>query len=128
MKYLAHKVFAGLGQLIALSILTCSVPSFAQFEVSPDHFDASPAVAKKQAAKTSIKKAGKKAGAGSLSAKAAGKGNKQATQAVAGSNSQASSAAAGPSKSDGKLPAATNAGTIAKKRARANKVVLASTQ
>lgn len=124
MKYLAQKVFAGLGQLIALSILTCAVPAFAQFEVSPDHFDPGPAVEKKQATKTSLRKTG------SASRAKAAKSNQDNTHlAVAANHSQASGAAAGKSQNDGKASATTNtAAAKPKKRVPANRVVLASTQ
>lgn len=120
MKYWAHKVFTGLAQLIALSILTCAVPAFAQFEVSPDHFDG-PATQKKQAAKTSVKKT-----SAAVSAKSS---SKDQAQIAAGSQSQPTRAATGQSQGNRQSAAATNAaGAKPKKRAPATKVVLASTQ
>lgn len=124
MKYRAHKVLVGIAQIIALSILTCAVPAFAQFEVSPDHFDSSSTVENKQAAKTWVKKIS------ALSAKTTAQSSKdQSQRTVAALSAQKSSAAAGPSQGNGKSAATTNAvAANPNKRAPAPKVVLASTQ
>lgn len=124
MKYWAHKVFVRIAQLIALSILTCAVPAFAQFEVSPDHFDSSPKIEKKQAAKTSVKKTG------ALSAKITAQDRKDQSQIIlAKSSARRSSAAAGQSQGSGISAATTNAAAAKpKKRGPASKVVLASAQ
>jgi hypothetical protein len=52
MKYQARKVFIRLAQVLSLSVLLLSLPAWAQFEVSPDHFDPTPSPVKKQTAKT----------------------------------------------------------------------------
>lgn len=57
MNYLPRKLFLRFAQLASLIALAFSVPAFAQFEVSPDHFDAAPAAEKKQAAKSPAIKA-----------------------------------------------------------------------
>ena len=125
MKSHARRVFFRFVPLMTLVALALSVPALAQFEVSPDHFDANPSIEKKQTAKPVATKAKTQSAA---SANAADKkktnGPAQATVVpISGKTSRENSAATVTSKNSATKTSAAKR----KKPVSADKVALAST-
>jgi hypothetical protein len=83
MKYLPRRVCLRFAQLVSLTALAFSVPAFAQFEVSPDHFDSAPAAEKKQAAKSPATKAKTQSALPAKANPGPNQGNAQTSVAIA---------------------------------------------